>query len=150
MNATLRKAPMKVPKIRLGKLQSKNLNILIIDDSKFIRDVVRRMLKGMGVKNVYEAANGTDGLMTVMDEKLDLILCDLSMEPVNGFEFVAALRSHESRHLRTLPVLILTIHDELDFIAHAREMGIDGYLLKPVSPLRLKERIEETLGNRCS
>lgn len=150
MNATLKKAPMKIPKIRLGKLQSKNLSILIIDDSKFIRVVVRKMLKGIGVKNIFEAANGTDGLMTVMDEKLDLILCDLSMEPVNGFEFVAALRDHENRSLRNLPVLILTVHDEVDFIAQAKEMGIDGYLLKPISAVRLKERIEETLGRRCS
>ncbi len=148
MEAALKNKRLNVPKIRLGKLQSKQMKILIIDDSKFIRDVVRKILREIGVKYIYEAANGADGLMTVMDEKPDLVLCDLSMEPVNGFEFVEALRNHDNRVVRNIPVIILTVHDELDFIAQAKEFGIDGYLLKPVSPSRLRERIEETMGKR--
>jgi two-component system chemotaxis response regulator CheY len=126
----------------------KELCILIIDDSPFIRTVVKKILRGMGVKKIFEAGNGVDGMKIAIDEKPDAILCDLGMEPMNGFEFVETLRTHKQKAVRDLPVIILTVHDETDFIDQAIQCGVEAYLIKPVSARRLKERIEEVVGKR--
>lgn len=143
-----RKSSMKAIRYEDVGLSLKELSILIIDDSSFIRTVVKKILISMGVKRVFEASNGNDGMKIAIDEKPDAILCDLGMEPMNGFEFVETLRLHKQKAVRELPVIILTVHDETDFIDQAIQCGIEAYLIKPVSARRLKDRIEEVVGKR--
>ena len=124
-----------------------DLSILVIDDSKFIRDTVRRMLRTIGVGIIRLAPNGMRGLELVTKEKFDVVLCDLSMEPINGMRFVEFLRKHDKKSLRETPVIILTMHNEKEIVEKAIDQGIDGYLLKPVSIKTIKERIEQVLGD---
>jgi two-component system chemotaxis response regulator CheY len=124
-----------------------DLSILVIDDSKFIRDTVRRMLRTIGVGIIRLAPNGMRGLELVTKEKFDVVLCDLSMEPINGMRFVEFLRKHDKQSLRETPVIILTMHNEKEIVEKAIDQGIDGYLLKPVSIKTIKERIEQVLGD---
>ncbi len=120
---------------------------------KSVRDIVTRILKGYGIKKIYEAEDGVSALMKLEEKKnsIDFILCDLSMDQMNGFEFVKALRSMKDAKLKTLPVIILTVHGEGHYVDEAVRYGIDGYVVKPVSPNVLKMRIEmalETQKNR--
>lgn len=123
-----------------------DLSILVIDDSKFIRDTVRRILRSIGVGKIRLAPNGMRGLQAVTEDDFDVVLCDLSMEPINGMRFVEFLRKHEKESLRDLPVIILTMHNEKEIVSKAIEQGIDGYLLKPVSVAAIKERLEQVLA----
>ena len=122
------------------------LSVLVIDDSKFIRDTVRRILRSIGVSKIRMAPNGMVGLKMVSEDHFDVVLCDLSMEPINGMRFVEFLRKHENAKLRDLPVIILTMHNEHEIVKKAIEQGINGYLLKPVSIKSIKERIEQVLS----
>jgi len=126
------------------------LSVLVIDDSKFIRDTVRRILRSIGVSKIRMAPNGMTGLKMVSQEQFDVVLCDLSMEPINGMRFVEFLRKHENAKLRDLPVIILTMHNEKEIVKKAIEQGINGYLLKPVSIKSIKERIEQVLTGDSS
>jgi len=126
------------------------LSVLVIDDSKFIRDTVRRILRSIGVNKIRMAPNGMTGLKMVSQEQFDVVLCDLSMEPINGMRFVEFLRKHENAKLRDLPVIILTMHNEKEIVKKAIEQGINGYLLKPVSIKSIKERIEQVLTGDSS
>lgn len=123
-----------------------DLSVLVIDDSKFIRDTVRRILRSIGVSKIRMAPNGMVGLKMVSEDQFDVVLCDLSMEPINGMRFVEFLRKHENAKLRDLPVIILTMHNEQEIVKKAIEQGINGYLLKPVSIKSIKERIEQVLS----
>ena len=118
-----------------------NLSVLVIDDSRFMRTIVKQMLVDFGASDIYEAADGMSGLEMVSKIFVDLILCDLSMEPIDGFEFVRFLRNHQSRALQEIPVIILTVHGEQEFVTKANEERIDGYLLKPISRELLRSRI---------
>lgn len=129
------------------------LGVLVIDDSNFVRDIVTRILKGYGIKKIYEAEDGVSGLLKLEEKKntIGLILCDLSMDQMNGFEFVKSLRSLKDAKMKSLPVIILTVHGEGHYVDEAVRYGIDGYVVKPVSPNVLKMRIEmalETKKNR--
>jgi len=126
------------------------LSVLVIDDSKFIRDTVRRILRSVGVSKIRMAPNGMVGLKMVSQDRFDVVLCDLSMEPINGMRFVEFLRKHENAKLRDLPVIILTMHNEKEIVKKAIEQGINGYLLKPVSIKSIKERIEQVLTGDSS
>ena len=138
-------------------LDFSRLKILTIDDSNMTRRIIRQILTGFGVngENILEAKDGQTGLDIVeRNQNLDLILCDLNMKPINGFEFVESLRKRENEKwrtiqmnekLRNIPVLILTLHGEKSFVAKASRLNIDGYLLKPISPQALRQRVIEAV-----
>ena len=121
------------------------LHIVIIDDAPMTRTVVKQILFNLGTSNVYEAEDGMSGLQLVESCRPDIILCDLGMEPVNGFEFVKFLRGHKSETLRKTPVIILTSHGEREMVNDAAQLQIDGYLLKPIAPKLLDERIQNVM-----
>ncbi len=123
----------------------KGLHIVIIDDAPMTRAVVKQILSNLGTSNVYEAEDGMSGLQLVESCRPDIILCDLSMEPVNGFEFVKFLRGHKSESLRDTPVIILTSHGETEMVNNAAQLRIDGYLLKPIAPKLLADRIQNVM-----
>jgi two-component system chemotaxis response regulator CheY len=126
-------------------MKFEDLSVLVIDDSSFIRDIIKKILHGYGVSDIREASDGIDGLQMVSGYHTDLIVCDLSMEPMNGFSFVESLRALEDVELSETPVIILTMHDEKDFVEKASKTKINGYILKPVSSAMLKNRIIQVM-----
>lgn len=127
------------------------LRILTIDDSEMIQTILKNMLISFEVDRgqIFQASDGMEGLELAERHGLDIILCDLSMEPMDGFEFVRTLREHEREALRGLPVIILTVHGEEEFVSKAGKMAIEGYLLKPIAPKVLKQRVIQVLQNRA-
>ncbi len=121
------------------------VHILIIDDSPMTRSIIKQCLIKFGTYNVFEADNGMAGIEMVEACRPDLILCDLSMEPINGFEFVSLLRKQKKANVRNIPVIILTTHDEETYVTKATGLDIQGYLLKPISPNILGERITQVM-----
>lgn len=126
-------------------LERSEVNILTVDDSPMVRTIVRQILNGLGFGEIYQAPDGMAGLKIVERRKVHLILCDLSMEPVNGFEFVRFLRNFERQALKELPVMILTMHDEADYFDRAADLGIDAYVLKPIVPKILEKQVLKVL-----
>lgn len=111
-----------------------NCNILVIDDEPMFRDILVEILHEVGVNTIFEADNGQAGLDTIAaaGRHADLIICDLTMPNMDGFEFVAKLRDHEDSNIASIPVLILTGHIEQENVEKAVELGIHGYLKKPI------------------
>jgi two-component system chemotaxis response regulator CheY len=125
-----------------------HVHVLIIEDSSFVRTLVKKILLDMGVREIQEAEDGSTGLKLCEQKPPDVILCDLSMEPMDGFEFVRLLREHEKHSLRNIPVVVLTTHAEADFVQQAMRCGIEAYLLKPASPGVVKERLTRVLSGK--
>lgn len=127
-------------------MKFEDLCVLVIDDSSYIRDLVRQMLSGIGITCVHEAADGIEGLLYVTRKDVDVILCDLGMEPMNGMGFIESLRKLENKAINRIPVIVLTVHDEVTWVEEVAKLGIDGYLLKPISMGQLKERLEKAFA----
>ncbi len=127
-------------------MKLEDLCVLIIEDSAFIRNLVRQMLYGIGITCIHEAADGIEGLLHVTRKDVDVILCDLGMEPMNGMGFIESLRNLENKAVNRIPVIVLTVHDEVRCVEEVAKLGIDGYLLKPISMGQLKERLEKALA----
>lgn len=114
-----------------------------------MRSILRSVLSGIGVRQIYEAADGADGLEMVLERMPDFILCDWAMKPVNGAEFIRTLRADSDPALNTIPVLVVSAHASRAAIVQAVQLGIHGYIAKPISPAILYDRISDILEKQA-
>jgi DNA-binding response OmpR family regulator len=113
--------------------------ILMVDDQRNIRTLVQLYLSQEGFR-VVTASNGREALFMARQEKPDLIILDLMMPEMNGFEF---LRAHLKE--RNTPVIMLTAKVEENDRVLGLEMGADDYVTKPFSPRELTARVRAVL-----
>lgn len=104
------------------------LEILIVDDSVSVRQVIARLLSEQGFKTA-SAKDGVEALEKLPALAPDLIVLDVEMPRMNGYEFLAARRSHPE--YRQIPVIMLTSRSAAKYRDKARELGADGYVVKP-------------------
>nr|WP_298258011.1 response regulator transcription factor [uncultured Litoreibacter sp.] len=117
-----------------------NERILIVDDDPHIRDVVRIAAEGAGLRSV-EAANGQDAITHIGREEVDLVVLDVGMPQMDGFECCKKIRARSN-----VPVLFLTAQDdELDRVL-GFQLGADDFVSKPFSPRELVLRIKAILA----
>lgn len=115
------------------------MNILIVDDEKLLRDVVKEYCLKENYK-VFEAENGVDALEIVDNNSIDLIVLDIMMPKMDGYTFFKELKNKEN-----IPTIILSArNDEYDKLL-GFDLGIDDYLTKPFSPRELMARIKAIL-----
>lgn len=117
--------------------------ILVVEDNDFVRHVVCKYLKEMGFRQVLEAANGMDGIAE-LQKRPHVIICDIEMEPLNGFEFLKLLRKQPGPE-RNLPVVYLTSSADADYVQRAIDLGVSAYLLKPIMPDALRKKLTEVM-----
>ena len=119
------------------------LKILVIDDEQFMRNMLVRLLENLGFQDITEAANGIEGLRIVLEmgHDLGLVICDLDMPSMNGFEFVRLLRALPKSSHPGVPVLIVSGHSQEDNVRAIADLGINGFLVKPVTAEALSERV---------
>jgi CheY-like chemotaxis protein len=122
--------------------------ILVVDDTPFNRQLLARLLRGIGHEPV-EAEDGRQALDRLRDPDappIDVILLDILMPEMDGYEVLAALRDDPA--LRYLPVIVISGVDELDSVVRCLEMGAADYLPKTVDPAILKARIASSLARK--
>jgi CheY-like chemotaxis protein len=122
------------------------VSVLVIEDESFTRMVLVRMLTGLGVAAVHQATDGESGLAAVDAHAPDLILCDVEMQPMDGFGFVRSLRGSADPRRRGLPVVFMTNRADQDRLAEAQASGADAILAKPATPDTLRRVLSERLS----
>jgi two-component system chemotaxis response regulator CheY len=119
---------------------------LVIDDQAFARRIVSTMLNQLGFKTIYQAEDGGSGLKEFRARKPDLVICDIEMEPIDGLVFLKTVREARDTKNHNTPVVFLTSHSESDVVAEARQLGVNAFVVKPVSLKALKDRIDFALA----
>ena len=118
--------------------------ILVVDDEIHIVQIVKFNLEKRGGYEVLTAKNGEEGLEIARSEKPDLILSDVMMPKMSGFEFCEALKKDDE--IKLIPFIILTAKGQENDIKTGEELGVDDYITKPFSPKALLEKVAEILG----
>jgi two-component system, chemotaxis family, chemotaxis protein CheY len=121
-------APVQAEELPMAK------RILTIDDSKTIRDMLMLTLADAGFE-VLQAVDGQDGLDVLDREQVDVVITDINMPRMDGYEVIKKMRSN-SAHKAT-PILVLTTESETDKKNLARVAGATGWMVKPFDPARL-------------
>jgi two-component system, chemotaxis family, chemotaxis protein CheY len=123
-----------------------DLRVVVIEDEVYTRTIIVRGLRQLGIVKVHEAKEGGEGLKVVATVRPNLILCDVHMEPVGGLRFLEDLRKLPVPAIAAIPVVFLTADSEEGTVLAARNLRVDGYLVKPISITQLRKRIEAVLG----
>lgn len=123
-----------------------SLNILIVDDSMLMRTALKRTIDMAGIEtaDITEAGNGVEALEILEKSPVDLILTDLNMPEMNGFELVKCLK--ENPEYANIPVIVVTTESSTVRIEDLEAEGIKEYLHKPFTPEEFRDTITRSLG----
>jgi len=119
--------------------------VLVVDDEYYMRKVVRTLLISIGVRNIYEAQDGPSGLEAIRTVVPDVVIVDWEMPGLDGAGFVRMVRSPETFPLPNVPIIMLTGHGEKSRVVEAVSIGVNEFLLKPVSSKSLQDRLVAVL-----
>lgn len=122
-------------------LPMKDLDVLIVDDNANMRLLLRTILRSFGLPEARQARDGTAGLAETDRRAPSLIISDWEMAPMNGREFLRAVRRVGREPLCFVPIIVLTAHASRQIIEEAFDAGATQLLVKPVTPANLLQRI---------
>jgi two-component system, cell cycle response regulator DivK len=122
----------------MSERDQKDLKVLLVEDFEDTRLFMRLELEDQGFI-VFEAENGQVAVETAIRENPDVILMDLTLPLMDGFEATKLIRQNEA--LKNVPIIAVTAHQEDDFRNDAKASGFDAYVTKPIDVNWLKELI---------
>src|SRR5215471_2754055 len=128
-----------------GREQLAQGHLLVVDDDEFNRDMLSRRLRRDGY-TVQTAVNGVEALRLLRAESFDLVLLDLIMSGLDGYQVMLKMKSDDA--LSRVPVIMLSSLDQETGIARCIEAGAEDYITKPFSPVFLRARIEASLEKK--
>lgn len=118
---------------------NEQIKIVIADDHSMIREGLKQLLELDGdIRVVGEAGNGEECLEVIESMNPDVVLLDINMPVMNGLKMLEVLRSSKNKNQK---ILILTIHNEVEYLMKAEEIGVEGYVLKDAESAILKKAI---------
>ena len=120
-------------------------SILVVDDNEINRDLLSRYLERQG-HTVQVAANGRQALEMIATGAFDLVLLDIMMPELNGYQVLQHLKQSET--WRDLPVIMISALDEIDSAVRCIELGAEDYLRKPFNPVLLRARVQACLEKK--
>jgi len=115
------------------------LKILIADDSKTIRKIMRLQLEEMGHEIVAEAEDGNQALEFYFKHSPDLITMDMQMPGMNGLEAVTKIKKIDKK----VKIIMITAHGQKDLVVGSIKQGVNDYVLKPITAEKLEESIKK-------
>ncbi len=119
--------------------------VLVVDDEHYMRKVVRTLLMSIGIRTVYEAPDGPSGLECIRNNTPDVVIVDWQMPGLDGGSFVRMVRSPDTFPFPDIPIIMLTGHSERSRVVEAIQIGVNEFLLKPVSSKALQGRMISVL-----
>lgn len=123
------------------------LTALVIDDSAFIRRAMEEILRSLNFFSVETAEHGQGATQLLKQYEPDIIFVDWEMAPGDGPAFIQELRGDEASPNRFAAIILLTAFAERDHVLQAREFGVTGVMVKPISPESIYRRIAYMIDN---
>ena len=120
------------------------INVMIADDHNLIREGIRQLIEFDGdMKVIAEAQDGQESLNLLTEVQPDVLLLDINMPKKSGIE---VLQEMKGKKYSDVKVLILTVHNEVEYLIKAVDIGVDGYLLKDSGSNELKRAINSVMN----
>ncbi len=113
--------------------------ILIVEDSAFMRNVLRKILEELGIKNISEAADGKECLKKVESENPDLILLDMIIPEISGMEILKQIGGEKA-------IIVVSAVGQEEVIEEAKELGAINYITKPFENNAVEEEVKKALS----
>lgn len=118
-----------------------HLAVLVVEDVRATRVIVRTILRAFGIHDVVDAADGQEALKVLGERHIDVVITDLVTEPMNGVEFTRRLRMPRNGLNPYVPVLMVSGHTDIANVKEAIAAGVTEFLTKPIVPANLEARL---------
>ncbi|MEM6627024.1 MAG: response regulator [Pseudomonadota bacterium] len=132
----------------LDRNQLERLRVLLLDDSKTMRGLLRGLLNSMGVKDVFEAGHAADALEVIKNERPDVAIVDYRLPDLDGLELTTILRRGADSPNRFIPIILCSAHLSVQVLRQAMNCGVDEFLVKPVSAADVRSKFEAVILKR--
>ena len=120
-------------------METKNQKILIVDDSAFMRTVLKNILENVGYHNFIEAGNGKEALEKIKEDGIELVLLDIIMPDMGGVELLKEIGN-------THKVIMISAVGQEKIIEEAKSLGAKGYIIKPFDNKQVESEVQNILG----
>ncbi len=121
-----------------------DLKVLLVEDQHDVREMVVRMLKDTGIKNIQECANGKEAI-TKLEANYNVVICDWNMPEMSGVEMLRQLRLAD----KGLPFLMMTGRADAESVIEARKSGVTGYISKPFTAQQLEAKLRIVMHRKA-
>jgi two-component system chemotaxis response regulator CheY len=129
-------------------MQLRDARFLLVDDHQPMREILKSLLFGLGVRQVSEARDAAQAFDMLRHVPFDILLTDYDMEGETGVQLAHRLRRAQELANRRIPIVMVTGRAEGPVILAARDAGVDEYLVKPLTAASLCQKVEAALGRR--
>ena len=124
-----------------------NMQILVADDFKSMRNLIRGILNQIGFRRIHEANDGQEAWEVLMAHDISLVISDWNMPNMTGIELLRKVR--QSQKFNDLPFLMVTAEGVKDNVIEALQSGVSGYIVKPFSPASMRDKIQKIFAKRA-
>ncbi|MGE0847780.1 MAG: response regulator [Flavobacteriaceae bacterium] len=131
----------------MAKILFDRISVLVVDDNMHMRRIVRALLTGFGIREVYEAEDGASGLEAFQQYSPDVVITDWVMPIFDGYELAQMIRRQDAGTNPFVPIIMLTGHSEKRRVIEARDVGVHEFLCKPISAKALYLRLYSVIAN---
>lgn len=124
----------------------KDLKILVVDDFRSMRSLIKNILRKLGYLKVYEAEDGDKAWKMLQEEEIELVISDWNMPRMKGIDLLRKVR--ESEEFANLPFVMVTAEGMKENVVEAIKAGVSGYIVKPFSPQSLQDKIQKVFAKK--
>ena len=118
------------------------MKILVVDDSSTMRRIIKNTLKRIGYSDIVEGTDGVEGLVGYQNNNIDMVITDWNMPNMSGLELVTKIRKIN----KDIPIIMITTEGGKIEVIKALKAGVNNYIVKPFTPMVLKEKLGDVLG----
>ena len=122
------------------------MKVLIVDDERHVREAIRLLVNwdSYGIETILEAQDGNIAMEILAREQPQIVFTDMMMPGIKGTELLAWIQQHAPR----TKTIVISGHDDFDFVRKTVMYGGIDYILKPIDPLQLNEAVEKAVNSR--
>jgi two-component system chemotaxis response regulator CheY len=117
------------------------IRVMIVDDNHHMVSLVKTILHGLGIREVLEAHDAAEAFEIMRSARLDILIVDFAMEPLNGIEFVKLVRTADDSTAKMIPIIMLTAYSERSKVEAARDVGVTEFCAKPVTATEIYRKV---------
>lgn len=125
----------------MNERKLERLRVLIVDDNHHMINIVKTIVRGFGVKELFDARDPVEAFDILRSTQLDIVITDFAMEPINGCEFIQLIRTADDSPNPYIPIIMLTAYSEKSKVEAARDAGVNEFCAKPVTATELYRKV---------
>lgn len=130
-----------------GFIDLTDFKVLLVEDNRHMRLIVKSILLTLGCNHVHEADNAAHAFKELQAIQFDLVIVDWMMEPLDGIDFTKLVRTAKDSPNPYVPIIMLSGYTEFRRISEARDAGVNEFLAKPISVNSLGKRIASLINH---